>query len=260
MFNLVKYDKKKTKIPECDYYFEDFEEFYELASVITMSFKGMINVAIISNDTKAVLGFIRKSSMYNGYNINVYTNNDTIKHINKITQVVVEQEQKSMFVILQEMCSEANLLFAKNVQLDLYNSIEHDLDTFKEIVNVLLTEFGERNEITKSMLASVVVLNNTIYPREVLISFIFKSRYRQSKLKSCLSSVSKEIAYYATKKQVADLLRAKCQYYKTGEGNNLIKVLPSNTLNYLFYLFYASAFSDIKDLEVIYEIYERDLV
>lgn len=257
MYSLVPITKT-TKVGEHDFIFSDFSSFYKVANTLTVKLTGTWSIGIKPKDIKEVTDFIAIEDKYKHLLINIYLPEQQVEYLTMRDTHIRTQERVKPFEIFQGMCSSKNLLFDKKVQLLIYNSIDHDIDTMEQTAGLLYTQFGSFNKITEKMVQPYFILNKTVYPRTVLLQYLWLGRWRENSLKKCLSNFGNDVTLYAIINNIKKLFEGKCTYFKTGEASQLTKSVDTRRLELMYRVFIAER-GKFKDVTVLFKLYERGL-
>lgn len=250
--------KKKTKMEGHDYTFKDFSSFYELADVITFPLIGRYSVGIQSDVAKDIQDFIKVQSKYAALIITIYAQESIVDYLSLYDTSLPIKGIVSPYDTFKELVSNKSILFGRGVMQLMYSSIEHSFSEMDEALNKVLIEYGAQVLITEEMLSSLFILNETVYPRSVLISFINMAGNRHVKLNKCLEDVGNDVALGAIIKNLKAFVKDKTEYFKTGKGTPLIKSLNTNNLNQLYRILILER-NGLNDVCLLLSLYERGL-
>lgn len=251
--------KKKTKIPEdLDFIFNDFKAFYEVTATLTVKFDGRFRIGVKTEIYEDIMKFINKADSYQHLSVFIYTSAELVDYISMYNIGLPVQSQIAPIDTLKEVISRESVLLDKGVIYLLYNAIEHDPDSIEDAVQLLLKEFGKQTLITEKMLSTVLVINKIVYPRQVLLAYLWMDRYRNSKLRKSIDYFGKDVVLGAMIKNLKSLLEEKARLYKTGIGSNLIKSISSRNLSLLYQLLVLNR-QGVADVEILLNMYEKGL-
>lgn len=241
-----------------DYIFKDFSQFYEIADTLTYSIFGRYKIKIITEDIEEVIRFIKYESRYQSLDIHIYMPEAAIDYIQQRDTKISIQGSIKDIDIFKGLISNKNILFEKGVMYTLYNSISHDLDSMEKALNTIVSEFGIGVPVSEKMLNTLFVLNKTVYPKTVLISFIQMERYRWIKFEKSISVVGNQVLLGAMIKNMKQFIKDKVIYYKTGRASSLTKSLNINNLM-LLYRILVSERNGFNDAKLLLTLYERGI-
>lgn len=257
MYKIVPVKKTTVKSTH-DYLFSDFNSFYKIANVVTVSLKGLYSIGITTEDAEAVKEFLQKEEKYKHLDISIYMPEVIVEHMSLYNIQMNVADQMKSFDVFMEMVSSKNLLFDKGAVYTLYSSIEHSVQEMSNAVSLLYNKYGPHCKITEKMLAEDFILNKIVYPRTVLLAYLWLDRWRDAKLKKCLSDVGSDVALAACIKRISEFQKAKVDYYRKGESSKLIKSLDTYRVN-LMYRVLVTDRGNLRDLTLLFEMYERGL-
>ena len=250
--------RKGSISDDLDFIFADFKSFYEVANSITVKFESKYKVGIKSDNYKDIKEFITKADNYSHLSVFLYIPPELVDYISLYNSDANVASEIRPIDTLKELASKESLLFAKGVIYKLYNSILHDNDSLEEAIQILLKEFGRQNEITEQMLSTVFAVNNLVYPRQVLLAYLWMDRYRESKLKSCLSYFGNDICIGAMIKNLNQLMQDKAKLYSTGTGSQLVKTISSTNLLQMYKVLVIER-KKFSDITILLHLYEKGL-
>ena len=257
MYKLVPY-KKSTVFPVCDYVFKTFEAFYKIADLLTVPLTGRYVICVITDKQDEITEFVKKQNLYEHLIVNIYAPATLINYMVMYNNRLKVDDKESPFDTFQELISKYNLLLEKNLISLFYASIEHDFSSMESAVRLTVNEFGKNTVVTEKMLGSLFILNKTVYPRQVLLSYLRCDRWRASKLKKCVESVGEQVAFYACRKNIKDIFDAKINYFKTGQATDLIKSLNTERVLLMYRILVVEPCS-FKNLTISLNLYERGI-
>lgn len=249
---------KTTKVGNHDFIFSDFSSFYKIANTLTVKLTGAWDIGIKPINIQDVKDFVTIEEKYKHLRISIYLPEQQVDYLTMRDTHIHTEEKVKPFEIFQSMCSSRNLLFAKGVQLLIYKSIDHDTDTMEQTAGLLYTEFGSFNTITEKMVQPYFILNKTVYPRTVLLQYLWLARWRESSLKKCIASFGNDVTLYAIINNIKKLMESKCTYFKTGEATNLTKSIDTQRLCLIYRVFVVER-GKFSDVAILLKLYERGL-
>ena len=249
---------KDEKIRDHDFVFTDFDGFYKVANSLTVKLTGKWSVGIKPKNLDDVKDFIAHEDKYSHIIISIYLPQSQVDYLTMRNTNINTKESVKPFDMFKDMCSKRNLLFAKNVIHTLYNSIEHDVDSMEYACNLLYHNFGSYNVITEKMIAQYFIINKVVYPRSVMLDYLWLGRWRESKLKRCLSDVGNDVLLHAMINNIKKMFDAKVTYFKTGNANNLVKSINTKRLNLMYRVFVIER-NNLKDVSLLLKLYERGM-
>lgn len=224
MYYLYKRNKSLA-LPSFNYSFKGFEEFYELAKVIDVPLEGVYYINIKTDSYKDLIDFLNQVHNFGLLVIYVETTESLLRYIKLKRPNVQILDAKSNWEIYEELITKHEVLFKHNCTKLLYNAIPHTYEDINAALAELKQLFPDR-EIGEKEIGSLYPIDDNIYPRQVLISFLKMDRYRWSRLDKCLMTFGNDLTLFAMRNNCKKLFESKIKYYKTGEGDYLIKTIP----------------------------------
>lgn len=247
--------KDKKQLSKCDYSFKNMNEFYEMSKVLTHKITGPYVIQIKGNTYQEVEEFIKNSESYKHLIIYIELQQEVFDYVRARQPNASILNQENIYDVWVELVQRYNLVLAKGCLKNLFFSIKHDYDTMSEIVLELKRAYGDV-EVNMDMIKKVVSIDDIVYPRSVLLSYIRMERSRKKKLSLCLANFDKNLVYNSMKKNCAKLLEQKNNYYKTGKGSDLIKTIPYDNLLKMYYAFLTNL-KTVHDIELLLKLYEK---
>lgn len=250
------YEKKTDNaVPRCTYSFNNFKDFYNIAPSLTRTIRGKYNIRVKTDSLSDLKEFINNEQTYG--HLDVYIEiSDTLMNLIQLSKPGARKlSAQDNYEVWKELISKFKILFDKRCADMLYWSTEHTYEKMHSTLSTLSKAYGYR-VITKPMIEKYFILDETVFPRNVCISYIKMDRFRKGKLAKCLASFGNDITFYAIRKNVRQLLDAKLIYLKTGKGNSLVKSLELSNILKLSYAF-ESCPQGIRDVYIILNLYEK---
>ncbi len=247
--------KNGNAVPRCTYTFNNFNDFYGVAPSLTRTIRGKYNIKVKTDSLSELREFINNEATYG--HLDVYVEiSDTLMNLIQLSKPGARKlSAQDNYEVWKELISKFRLLFDRRCADMLYWSIDHNYDTMSSTLSTLSKAYGYK-VITKPMIEKYVILDETVYPRNVCISYIRMDRFRRSKLTKCLAAFGNDIVFYSIRKNVRKLLESKLVYLKTGKGSDLIKSLEFENIIKLYYAF-ENCPQGIRDVYIILNLYEK---
>lgn len=261
MYYLYK-KSKSTELPEFQYIFKKFEDFYEIAKLLEVPLIGAYYIKIKTDSYKDIINFIDCAEIYSTLVIYIEVSESLLNYITLQKPTVQLLESKSNYEVFKELVSKYGILFKKNCLRTMYFAIGHSYAEMDEALELLQRTFPDVSPITENEISRLFVVDNTIYPRSVCIMFIRLDRGRYSNLNKCIEYFGNDMVLYSMRKTARKFLEEKINYLKTGRGSKLIALLPylnivrlCNALDYS-----RGRFMDIRTILTLYEegVYVND--
>lgn len=255
MYQIAKY-KKNIQYAYYDYTFKNFDDFYKIASLLTLPLIGVYKICIINNEKEEIIKFIKRESDFFSLQIDIYSEQKVIDYVvqyNPSVRVVGTESDYDKFL---KLISEREILFDKYCIYRLYQSIEHDVAYMVEALDTIIQEYGKKTLITLDMLSQLFVINDVVYPSQVLRKFLEQDKRRYKLLNMCISQIDNDIIVGSTVKEIKRLLSGKANYFKTSTiTDDRIKTI--NTKNLLLaYKVFISEREGINDIFILYKLYD----
>lgn len=247
--------KTDNAVPRCTYNFNNFKDFYNIASSLTRGIRGKYNIKVKSDSLSEVKEFINNEERYSYLDVYIEVS-DTLMDLVQLSKPGARRlSAQDNYEVWKDLISKFKLLFDTRCADMLYWSIEHTYEKMYGTLSTLSKAYGYK-AITKPMIEKFFILDETVYPRNVCISYIRMDRFRKGKLTKCLASFGNDITFYAIRKNVRQLLDSKLAYLKTGRGSDLIKSLELDNILKLTYAF-ESCPQGICDVYIVLNLYEK---
>lgn len=247
---------KSVALPRFDYNLKKFEDFYELAKVLTRKITGIYCIRIKSDSYKDIIKFINNSENYRHLLVYIEMSDTLLKYVLLQKPGANVIDSKANFDVFKELVSKYNILFDKYSMSKMYWAIGHSYEEMDEALMLLKQQCPDRKEVTESDLTKLFVIDTLVYPRSVLIQYIRLDRGRKRALEKCLSYFGNDIALFSMRKTALSFLEEKTKYLKSGEGSGLIKSLPMKNIVRMCNSL-AFGRSNFMDITTILNLYER---
>lgn len=255
MFRLMKNNSRNVNVAY-DFEFKEFKEFYALQHILLMSLTGKYTVNIVTEDVKEIEKFVDEVEKYFYLNVDIHTSSKVIEILSlKKPNLPIENEKRAID-IFKELVELKQILFDKNVLYTLYGSIGHTIEEMETAIEAVHSAYGSNNIVTEMMIAKLFILNKTVYPRQVLLEFLWYSKYRWTKLKQCSQYMSDDVIVGAFIKNLRKLMEEKEVYMRTGAGTNLVKAVSTERLCLLYRIFVVER-GKINNMVILLQLYER---
>lgn len=254
MYYLYK-KSKKVQLPEFQYRFKGFDEFYELTKYIHVSIYGAYYVNIVSDDYDAIVQFINQSESYKSIFIYIEIDEALLNYLVLAKPGVSLLGGQSNYEMFKDLIGKHNVLFDKNVIDKVYYAIGHSYEEMEEALLLIKDTYPDSKVITLDQVSRLFVIETLIYPRSVLIMYLRLDRGRERDLDKCIENFGNDIVLYSMRKTLRKFLKEKIAYLKSGNGSYLIKTIPvTNLMNMLRVLDYERmGFMEIKTIMRLYE-------
>lgn len=258
MYKILKF-KKKLQYGNYHYVFKSFDDFYPIASRLTLPLIGVYRICVISNDTEAITNFIKRENDFFSLQIDIYSEQKVIDYILKYNPSAKVSGSESDYEIFMRLISERGILFDKYCIYKLYSSIDHELAYMIEALDIIVQEYGKRNLVTLEMLSQLFVINDVVYPSQVLRKFLAQDRNRYKSLSVCMSQMDNDVIVGATVKEIKRMIGLKASYFKTSTTSEE-RIKTVNTENLLLaYKVFISERGGINDAFILYKLYDAGI-
>lgn len=257
MYSIAKFRKDLNGI-QFDYTFNKFSEFYKIADTLYLPLIGVYKIAVITDDVEAVKEFIQIEEKYKHLSVMIFMEESALNYIEEIIVDAYIEESKNSYDVFKRMISERHLLFDKYMIYKLYRSIEHDVVSLMNALDRLSEVYGIEELLTEEKVSKLFVLNDIVYPSQVLIKFINMESNRWRLLNVCLSQIDNDILVGSVCKEIKRLVNEKAEYFKTGDGNKRIKQLHTKNLLTAYSVFISER-KGINDAFILFKLYESGI-
>lgn len=255
MYRLISYTKK-IDLSSYDYVFKSFDEFYDISYYIKYPLFGVYRIAIITNKINEMIKFIDDEDKFFHFDITVMMEEAQIQKVSVVRPDVKSQEIAGAYDTWKRMIGERELLFDEHMTYKLYSSVEHDTASMIEALDLVKNEYPNGELITKERLSKLFVLNDTIYPRQVLLKFLSMDRSRWKLLRMCQEQMDNGTITGATVNNIRKMVESKAAYFKTGMTQEYIKRINTQNLIIADKVFCTNRYG-LDDPFILYKLYEN---
>lgn len=255
MYRLVKYTKK-IDLSNYDYVFKDFSDFYDITYYIKYPLFGVYGIAIITNQINDTLRFIDDEEKYFHLDITIMMEEAQIQKVSVMRPDVKSEQLAGAYDTWKRMIGERELLFDEYMTYKLYASIEHDTSSMVEALDLVKSEYPNGELITEERLNKLFVLNNIVYPRQVLLKFLNMERSRWKLLRMCQEQMDNGVIVGATVNNIKKLIEEKAVYFKTGIAHEQLKRVNTQNLIIADKVFCTNRYG-LEDPFILYKLYEN---
>lgn len=250
-------DKTKSNIipTYLDYEFSSFDDFYSTSKILTNKLIGTYTIKIVCEDLDAIKSFIKVSEEYNRMTIFILTS-DTI-----LQRVVLSQDNinmlsaKSSKKLWEELIVRTDVYFEKGVADKVFWNIDKKESVMSTVLLDLKEAYG-RKIISFEDVLKVVSIEEIVYPKSVMYSYLMMDRFRASKLRKSVEVLGNDIVFYSIRKNIRKVYDEKAEYYRTGIGSDRIKQIPFKNIIKMLYAFTVLP-KKFKDVTIILKLYEK---
>lgn len=254
MYYLYK-KSKSTELPEFQYIFKKFDDFYEVAKLLEVPLIGAYYINIKTDSYKDIMSFINTSESYSTLVVYIEVSESLLNYITLQKPTVKLLESKSNYEVFKELISKYGILFNKNCIRTMYFAIGHSYADMDEALELLQRTFPDVSPITENEISKLFIVDNVTYPRNVCIMFLRLDRGRYSNLRKCIDYFGNDLVLYSMRNTAKKFLQEKLIYLKTGKGSKLISMISylnivklCNALDYN-----RCRFMDITTILTLYE-------
>lgn len=254
MYYLYK-KSKQVQLPHFHYRFKRFDEFYDLANRMKISIFGVLYINIVSDAYEDIVNFIEVSEQYNGMIIYIEVNEALLGYIKLAKPYTSMLSGQSNYEVYKTLVNKYSILFDKGVMDKVYFSIGHSYEEMDEAMLLIKDSYPNEVMITLEMATKIFVIEDLIYPRSVLISYLRLDRGRRNNLDKCVEYFGNDLVLYSMRKTTRKFLKEKISYLKSGKGSYLIKTIPVCNLTLMTDVldYNRHGFKEIKTIMALYE-------
>lgn len=257
MYSIAKY-VKKTDLSEFDYVFKNFNEFYKTARFLFRPLIGVYKLAVITTVVKDVEEFISNEAQYSHLSVTIYMEEQAMTVVENNNPEAHFEETVNSYDVFKKMISERSLLFDKYMIYRLYRSIDHDQVSMMVALDKITNIYKQSELLTEEKLSKLFVINDIVYPSQVLLKFVNMERNRWKLFNMCSGQIDNDVLVGAIVKELRWLVTAKAEYFKTGEANDRIKTLNTQNLMVAYRVFITER-KGINDAMMLFKFYESGL-
>lgn len=257
MYTVVKYTKK-TDLGGYDYTFKGFDEFYRTADYLYVPLIGIYKIAVITHEIDDVESFISQESKYSHLSVTILMEEQALTILESHNPEAHFEETVNSYELFKQMINERSFLFDRYMIYRLYRSIDHDTVSMMNALDKIADNNKKGGLITEELLSKLFVLNDIVYPNQVLSRFLNMEWRRWELLHVCLSQIDNDVLVGSIVKELKKLVVAKAEYFKTGEATDRIKQLNTQNLITAYRVFVAER-GGINDAFILFKFYENGL-
>lgn len=257
MYSIVEY-KKGCDFSQFHYVLKSFDEFYNIARYLYLPLVGVYKLAVITISDEDVNNFIKIQEKYSHISVTIFMESQAMKVVEDSNPEANFELLANSYTVFKQLIMDRGLLFDRYMIYKLYRSIDHDMVTMIESLDKLVDKFGSDTLLTEDKISSLFVLNDVIYPSQVLLKFINMDNGRWRLLKLCSSQIDNDVLVGSIVKEIRKLMEAKAAYFKEGSTNDRIKNLNTQNL-VIAYRVFISERCGINDAFLLFNLYENGL-
>lgn len=242
-------------LPAFDYTFNKFEEFYPIANVLTVSILGEYNICVKSDVYKDITEFIGSAKTYDNLKTYIEVSESVYNYIVLYNPSVSVLGMESTYDLFKKLVKKYGILFDSDSMKLLYYNIPHTYEDFDESLQLIKQTYPNVGTITSEHIKRLFVIEDIVYPYNVLNMFLLMKRWRWSRFQKCYDRFGNDLMYYAIRKQLRRILKDKISYLKSGNARDYIKRIPVYNILRLEQIFDYSKnkFNDIRNVFYLYE-------
>ena len=255
MYYLYKRSKKAT-LPAFDYTFNNFRDFYVVANILSIPWRGAYYIRVKCDDVKDILEFMKIKEQYSVLEIYIEVNDSLLQYVQLRLPGISLLNVEPDFEVFKRLIEKHNILFDKNCHKKVYFSIEHSYAEMDEALSLIKATFPDKRIITEKEITQLFVIDNLVYPRSVCIAYLRLEYGRLNRLRKCVETFGNDLCFYAMRKTARNLLKDKIKYLRSGSGPYIVKVIPvDNIVRMLRCLDYNR--ERFLEVETILKLYEK---
>ena len=255
MYYLYDKKSKNTGIVHLDYTFNNFDQFYAVASMLTNTLRGTYKIKITCDKPEPIIQFVENSDNYKHLIIYIETEESSMQRVKMNLSGVSLLKDRDSKEIWYDLIGRYQVLLKPKCAEQIFWGISKDEATMSTVLLDLKEAYGLQS-ITFEMAQKVVSINEVVYPKSVMMAYLRMDRFRESKLKKSIETIGPDILFYSIRKNIEEIYRQKCNYYVTGKGSDAVKNLPFNNIIKMYYAFRTLPIG-FKDITIILKLYEK---
>lgn len=247
---------KHTRFPKCDLLVEHFVDFEKLYPHLQPKLRGNWTIVFVGIGVDVIKN-IKENYVVGEYvNILCYVNKDVLDRAMLMFKDI-QEDKLTKWEKYIEIIKTTKLSMNNKILRELYRRAQGNTDKIEEVINSLEKKYGESAEIKIKELNSVIIKDESVYARDVVLTLLLKnnsnikrkgSRYSIYKYKdlnkvtqSLIDSLGRKYAYYAIRKYIRDLFVEKDNYLLNKEVKNaeVVKYVDAYEILHLKLLFEA---------------------
>ena len=251
------YSKKQENIvpTSIDYEFNKFEEFYAIEPILTNKLFGTYTIKITSESFDDIKAFIEQSDNYTRLVVYINTTEEIIGRVTLSNDNVTLLNNKSSMKLWEELIIKYDIYFERGVAKKLFWNMDKTEAAMSTAILDLKEVYGNK-VISYDDVLKVLSIEDIVYPKSVMYSYLMRDRFRDSKLKKSIEVLGNDIVFYSIRKNIKKIYEQKCNYYRTGIGSDFIKKIPFKNIIKLYYTFVTLP-RGFKDISIILKLYEK---
>lgn len=248
-----------TVLPNFNYIFNKFSDFYPIANVLTAPVIGEYNICVKSDVYKDILEFIKMSGNYAGIKVWIEVSASTYDYIMLYNPTVSFLGSESSYDMYKRLVKKYNLLFDSDSIKVLYYNTPHTYEDLDEALQLIKQTYPNAGIITTDLIRQLFIIDDAVYPYQVLTMFLLMKRWRWARFEKCYERFGNDLMYYSVRKQARKICNNKLTYLKTGNGQDFIKKIPILNVIRLLNIFDYSE-NKLRDIRTVFCMYEKGAI
>lgn len=233
MWRVLGYTRGKF-LKKADYTFEKLKDFEKILPYLYKKIEGSWEISLLRFDLKDILHVKEELIVPEYVHLNVYLAKDVmLKFLEKYPEL--KEKEKSNIEQYKELLASFPKTLTKKAISELYSRLHGNIKRIQETLQELAEKTQDKTVIDIKDINQVTIVNDTVYAKDVLYTFLLydcekipkrghklsRYRYRYRKpwdlYEKLVSELGTEYAFYAIRKQVDNLVADKIKYMHNEE-------------------------------------------
>ena len=256
MLSIVEKEReKKANLVNVDFWFKSKELFDNFLPNLTTKISGPYKVVVYVDDEDDLRDMIKREEQFQAINLYIVASRNLLHVVSTRLNRVKILEDKLTLETFKKLLIFYSIHLADGCLKILWREIGADPILANQALESLSLAYPN-TLITKEIISREFNMDNTIYPRQVLLAFLSNSRWRWNNLRKCESYFGVDMTYYSMRKGIRYLQKALETYYETGDAPEYIRGLSyQNVLIMRKCLEYQN--NNVHDVYLILYLYEK---
>ena len=256
MLSIVEKEReKKANLVNVDFWFKSKELFDNFLPNLTTKISGPYKVVVYVDAEDDLRDMIKREEQFQAINLYIVASRNLLHVVSTRLNRVKILEDKLTLETFKKLLIFYSIHLADGCLKTLWREIGSDPILANQTLESLSLAYPN-TLITKEIISREFNMDNTIYPRQVLLAFLSNSRWRWNNLRKCESYFGVDMTYYSMRKGIRYLQKALETYYETGDAPEYIRGLSyQNVLIMRKCLEYQN--NNVHDVYLILYLYEK---